>query len=209
MDLKIDDIKAYCLHLKNAKDRTENMTNELNSFTSNWEIFDAIWKQPGYIGISESFKSIIRKAKEDGYKQVLIFEDDVKFTSSKSKEQFQKCIDSLPEDWDVLLGGIYALTNMKDLENESINDCIKKIGDFSALHCTLLNHTVYDKILKHDPLSKDCHLDRYIGKMSRYTVNTYVCYPMIAIQQSEYSDSGHCRRRVNYDRYLRRFELFE
>lgn len=209
MDLKIDDIRAYCLHLKSAKDRVENMTNELNSFTSNWEIFDAIWKQPGYIGISESFKSIIRKAKEDGLKQVLIFEDDIKFTSDRSKEQFQKCIDSLPDEWDVLLGGIYSLTNLNDLENESINGCIKKIGDFSALHCTLLNHTVYDKILKHDPLSKYCHLDRYIGKMSRYTVNTYVCYPMIAIQKTTYSDSGHVRRQVNYDNYLKKFELFK
>lgn len=94
--------------------------------------------------MSRSFKKAIGEAQKLGLKQVLVFEDDVRFTSEKSREGFQNALDSLPDDWDVLLGGIYADTNLFDC-----NEHIKKVESFSALHCVLLRDTMYDKILAH------------------------------------------------------------
>lgn len=207
--MRIDEIESYCVHLPNRMDREKNMKIELDGFTSNWKVFGAIKKSPGYIGVSESFKSIVRSAKERGLKQVLIFEDDIKFTSVNSKEQFQKCIDSLPNDWDILLGGIYSLVDLNDLNNESINCCIKRIGDFSALHCTLINESAYDMVLRHNPYDKYTHLDRWVGYLSANDrLKVYVSYPMVAIQNTTYSESGPARVEVNYDRMLDKFDLF-
>lgn len=204
MEIKLEDIKSYCIHLKNRKDREPNMIKELNSFTSNYEIFDAIKINPGYKGTSESFKSIIKKAKENNLDQVLIFEDDVKFTSKNSKVKFQSAIDSLPEKWDILLGGVYT-TNINN--SNKIDDHILKIGDFSSLHCTLVNKSAYDIILNHDyKIIK--HIDRYLGKLSNEDkLNVYLTYPMVAIQYNTFSDN--MKRSVNYDRLLKKFELFE
>jgi len=203
MEIKLENIKSYCVHLKKRKDREKNMIKELNSFTDNWEVFDAIAMSPGYKGTSESFKSIIRQAKSNNLEHVLIFEDDVKFTSKNSKIKFQKAIDSLPENWDILLGGVYHLTN-KEIK---ANGHILKVDDFSSLHCTLINKTAYDAILQHNYKGSK-HLDRYLGKLSKENkINVYLTYPMVAIQYNTFSDN--VKRSVNYDKLLEKFELFE
>lgn len=207
MKLKLEDIKSYCVHLKKRKDREPNMIKELNSFTSNYEIFDAIKMDPGYKGTSESFKSIIRKAKENNLDQVLIFEDDVKFTSENSKIKFQKSIDSLPSNWDILLGGVYTMSDSTKIDKLKVGKHLLKIGDFSSLHCALINKSAYDIILNHDYRDMK-HIDRYLGKLSKENkLNVYVSYPMIAIQYNTFSDN--VKRTTNYDRLLEKFELFE
>jgi GR25 family glycosyltransferase involved in LPS biosynthesis len=207
MKLILNEIESYVVHLKKRKDREENMIKELNSFINKWEVFDAIKMNPGYKGTSESFKTIIRKAKEKGLEQVLIFEDDVRFTSKKSKEKFQKAIDSLPEKWDILLGGVYTLSKPRKIEELKFNEHLLKIGDFSSLHCILINKSCYDKILEHKP-NEVKHLDRYLGKLSRENkINAYLAYPMVAIQYNTYSDNVN--KHVNYNKLLDKFELFD
>lgn len=205
MELKLENIKSYCIHLKTRRDREKNMFKELDSFTSNYEIFDAIKMSPGYKGTSESFKSIIKKAKGEKLKQVLIFEDDVRFTSKKSRSKFQIAINSLPDKWDILLGGVYTSKNKP--EESKYNDHISILGDFSSLHCILINESCYDKILEHNP-NKDKHLDRYLGRLAKSEeINAYLTYPMIAIQYNTYSNN--VKRHVNYDKLLNKFKLFD
>jgi len=205
MGIDLNKVESYVVHLKNRKDREENMIKELNSFVDNWEVFDAIKMNPGYKGTSESFKSIIRDAKDKGLDQVLVFEDDVRFTSKKSKIKFQNAIDSLPEKWDVLLGGVYTMSKPRKINK--INKHLVKVGDFSSLHCILINKSAYDKILEHDPNTVK-HLDRYLGKLSREDkLKTYLTYPMVAIQYNTYSDNVN--KSVNYNKLLDKFELFD
>jgi len=205
--MKINKIKSYCIHLKDRIDREENMIKELNYFTDNCEIFDAIRRIDGCEGTSMSFKSIIKSAKKDNLECVLIFEDDVKFTSVKSKEQFQKCIDTLPDNWDVLLGGTYGLVDQQDLTNEPFNKYIRKVGDFSSLHCVLFNKSCYDKILNHDT-NKINHIDRYLGNLSKNgNLNVYLSYPMIAIQYNTFSDN--CKTVIDYDWQLKKMEILK
>lgn len=205
--MNLKDIKAFVIHLKKRTDRRKLFEKELKGFKKNYEVFDAIKRHNGYEGTSESFKSIIRHCKENDIKQVLIFEDDVKICSSKSKDKFQECINSLPEDWDILLGGVYSLLNMGNLKNK-VGEHLLKIDDFSSLHCTLINHTAYDKLLKHDYKKKFKHLDRYLGNLSKNKeLNVYLAYPMVAIQHDGYSDNA--KTVTNYSRLLERFKLLK
>jgi len=205
--MKLNEIESFCVHLTDRIDREVNMFNELNSFVDNCTIFDAIRRYEGYEGTSMSFRAIIKEAKNRGLKQVLIFEDDVKFTSLKSNDQFQRCIDTLPDDWDILLGGTYGLVNMDDINKDPYNEYIRKVGDFSSLHCVLFNESCYDKILLHDTKSNLTHIDRYLGSLSKDgKLNVFLSYPMIAIQYSTFSDN--CKGYVNYDWALKRFELY-
>jgi hypothetical protein len=59
---------------------------------------------------------------------IMTFEDDVKFTSPNSRKRFEEVYQTLPEDWDVFLGGIY----MWD-KTLIINDSLTKCRDFSGL----------------------------------------------------------------------------
>lgn len=206
--MKLDNIKSYVIHLRKRTDRYKLFTKELRGFKKDYEIFNAIRKTQGCWGTSESFKSIIKKCKKEGYKQVLIFEDDVKFCSPKSKEKFQKAIDDLPKDWDILLGGVYSLGNKNELKKGVVTDNLVKVTDFSSLHCTLINHTAYDYFLKHDYNKGMKHIDRFLGRESKKgNISVYLTYPMVAIQHEGYSDN--VKGNVNYKNLLKNFELLK
>jgi hypothetical protein len=132
-------------------------------------------------------------------KRILIFEDDVKFTSSRSMHYFYDCVGQLPEDWDILLGGSYSY-----LEKSREGNLIK-VSDFSSLHCTLVRDTAFKHFLSHNPEDvKD--IDRHLGKLSKKgELSVYLCNPMIAIQHNGYSHNKE--RAVNYDNLLKRYKL--
>lgn len=206
MKLKLKDVEAYCIHLSNRKDREENMYNELDSFAPNqYTITEAVRDTIGKIGVSKSFKNIINIAKYKGLEQVLVFEDDVQFTSDKSSERFQMAMETLPEDWDMLLGGIYYCDKL-----EPYNQYMKKINNFSALHCVLFRDTVYDKILSHKiDGHKTRHIDKYLSDfIGDEKLNIYVTYPMVAIQYPGISDTiNTVNNNVDYTTILDKFNI--
>ena len=201
--MKLEDLKGYCIHLSKRTDREENMYKELDYFIPNqYTVLEAVKHPVGKVGVSRSFKKAIGEAQKLGLKQVLIFEDDVRFTSEKSREGFQNALDSLPDDWDVLLGGIYADTNLFDC-----NEHVKKVESFSALHCVLLRDTMYDKILAHkEDNHKTVDLDTYIGTFSKNEeINVYLAYPMIAIQYT--GKSNTVNKVVDYSKHLEKYDI--
>jgi GR25 family glycosyltransferase involved in LPS biosynthesis len=190
-------MKKIVIHLKEDHKRLRILTSELKSL--DYEIFDAIKLNPGNLGISESFKQVIRNNINE--KRILVFEDDVKFTSPKSIEQFYNCASQLPPDWDILLGGSYFY-----LEAGRTGDLIK-VSDFSSLHCALIRNTAYEHFLSHNHNEiKD--IDRHLGRLSKQgKLNVYLCNPMVAIQ---YNGFSHNRgQTVNYDNLLKNYNVMQ
>jgi len=203
--MKLEELEGYCIHLANRKDREENMYKELDYFIPNqYNILNGVIDPIGKIGVSMSFKNAIRTAQLKGLEQVLVFEDDVRFTSDKSRERFQMAMNTLPDDWDILLGGVYYCDKLQEC-----NEYMKKVNKFSALHCVLFRNTVYNKIMKHEiDGQKTVHLDIYLSNLSiTNKLNIYVAYPMIAIQYE--GESNTANRVVNYKNLLDKFEILK
>lgn len=203
--MRLEDIKGYCIHLSKRTDREENMYKELDYFIPNqYTILEAERHPIGKIGVSRSFKKAINEAKKLNLDYVLVFEDDVRFTSERSRECFQNAINTLPDDWDILLGGIYADTNLFDY-----NEHMKKVESFSALHCTLIRETAYDKFLQHkEEDKKTSHLDNYLGEFSKKgELNIYLAYPMIAIQYT--GKSNTINQVVDYSKNLEKYDILK
>jgi hypothetical protein len=192
-------MKKIVIHLKEDHKRLKTLNQEMGKFFLDYELFDAIKLNPGRLGVSESFKQVIKNNLSE--KRILIFEDDVKFTSSKSLEHFYDCVGSLPEDWDILLGGSYWYS-----EKENLGRLIK-IGDFCSLHCVLVRDTAYKHFLSHNP-EEVKEIDRHLGKLaSKGELNVYLCNPMVAIQ---YNGFSHNREKdVNYDNMLRSYNVMQ
>lgn len=185
-------MEARVIHIKGDKD---TYTRELESFGIKYKVFNAIVKEQAYEGISESFKDIVLECEDMDH--VLIFEDDVKFTSKFSRENWGICISNLPPDWDILLGGSYQF---EAHEEQPESKSIIRVKDFSSLHCVLINNKCFQHILSHD-IKEVKHLDRWLGKLaSEDKIKVYVCNPQIAIQHNGFSRTRN--KFVNYDHLL-------
>lgn len=201
--MNFQNIEKFIINLPERSDRLKTTLKELKN-VENCRIYPAIRnKTQGFKGLSDTVKEIIKIAKKENYKRIVIFEDDVKITSKKSIEKFQMSMNSLPPDWDILLGGVYSILNGDKIWNEHL----KLLKDFSSLHFTLINHTSYDIILEHD-VKKKKHLDRYLGEKSKNgELKVFLTWPMIAVQHAGKSDITN--KMVNYERLLKKFEILK
>jgi hypothetical protein len=189
-------MKKFVIHLTEQKERLKTLTHEMNRFYLDYTISPGVKLVPGSKGISESFKNIVRENSNED--MILIFEDDVKFTSDKSLVKFFECIESLPGNWDILLGGSYWYQEELNLGN------LIKVKDFCSLHCVLIRKSAYDAFLSHDGSIKE--IDRHLGKLSSEgKLNVYLCNPMIAVQYNGFSHNRGSQ--VNYDKLLSNFNI--
>jgi hypothetical protein len=181
-------MKRYVIHIEGSP-RKRQMTSEMDRFyKGEYEIFKAIVKPIGSEGTSESIKEIIRQNYNEPFIQ--IFEDDVRFTSYRSRELFEKGFRLLPSDWQLYLGGSYTHNVAQEL------GYVRKIYDFSSLHNAVINKNCYDHFLNHNPKQVQ-DIDRYV---SQKLTDVYLCNPQIAIQHNGYSYNKDSYK--NYDRFL-------
>jgi hypothetical protein len=180
----------HVIHIKGSP-RHDMMRKEMNSlYMGEYSVFNAIVDNNPKKGISESFKSIIEENYEEPF--IHIFEDDVKFTAHNSREVFENGFQSLPDDWDLYLGGSYTY------DTRSVEDLgvLLKIKNFRSLHCVVIRKPAYDAFLSHD-VSRVENIDTWVSSQG---LNVYLCNPQIAIQHQGYS--YNMKRVVDYNRYL-------
>ena len=80
--------KIIYINLKKREDKKTYIENQLNKFELEYERFDAIeYPTQGNVGCSLSHLAVLKLAKERGYKNILILEDD--FTFNVSKNEFE------------------------------------------------------------------------------------------------------------------------
>jgi hypothetical protein len=176
------------IHLQHRADRMELLLDQLEQQNiKNYKIWNGI-VNPKIIakGISQAHKQIVRFAKENQLPEILIAEDDLKFTT---KNAFSFFLKNKPSDFDIYLASIYLGEIKED----------NTVDDFSGLTFYIIREDYYDTFLstpEHD------NLDRLI----KYTGKFIVCNPFTVIQQNGFSDNVgmYC----NYDALLSGRKLF-
>lgn len=194
--------KIYCINLDRRKDRWDETLLEL----SKWELSDSVTRfsavdgntlindtiiNNGELGILTTHINIINEAKEKGYKNILIIEDDIEFTEEiLNLEQYMS---SVPEDWDMLYFGGNHNKHMGKQIN-FLNEKIIKLNETYGIHCVVINNTIYDLIL--DLISRRGKpIDVYYADIQK-SYNCYGFNPSIALQRESFSDIQN--KNVNY-----------
>lgn len=199
MKLNLDKIPTCLINLEHRTERLERSMNELKNFFPKKDIITmkAIEHRKPVCGIGQSHLKCIQLAKQNNWPYVIVCEDDLKFQSINSKKHSKLCFNNAPEDFDILLGGIYTSAKLT-----SYNDYWDKTGEFSGLHFYVVNSKCYDKLL-----SFECneHIDRWIGKQK--DLNCYVAKEFFCIQYNGFSDNV-CRD-MDYSYLLKRFKLLK
>lgn len=191
-------------------EKQDNLLKQLNCVCPNIypHVFEAIntrHLKNHHIGCALSHRAVIQEAKDNGYKKILVFEEDAKLHNN-FKNFLEKNINELKTvPWDILyLGG--CVWNPKPPKKprtfESVKNCdyLKIITRSTCTQGLAYNHTCYDYILKSLPSTIDemeewCKLHKAIDQWLMYKMqgigsvrdgirkfNCYVTEPRICSQ---------------------------
>lgn len=182
--------RIYCVNLDRRKDRWERSNEIFKNYNLTVERFVAIdgkelksneMKLPsGVIGILRSDLAIIKNAKQNNYKNILIFEDDIEF-SEDFNQKFDEYIKQIPEDWSfIYLGG----NNKRPAT--MISENAKKIDLMYSAYAVIIRQNVYNELI--EEISKEQKQVDLIFASLQKKYPSYMIYPYLVWVRNDYSD---------------------
>jgi hypothetical protein len=177
----------YCMNLKCRPDRWAETVEEVKKLGNDYRLirYEAVEDRKNPVrGNAQTFLDLIRMAKKQKREAILIGEDDM-VLCDESRDGWERAVDELPDNWDILLGGVYFIKGKED-----ITPHLCKITDFCALHFIMVRRSAYDLVLNYEKNNYGFrNIDRYIGRLGvTGKLNVYLAWPMISSQRAGYSD---------------------
>lgn len=168
--------------LINLPDRPEKLESAIKEMASFFDVphfykIDGVIESSPYLGIAQAHMNCIQFAKECESPYVIIMEDDIEFRPG-AREYANECFNNLPDDWDILLAGLYSTDKLTPY-----NDYWQQTGEFAGLHFYVVHSKAYDTILN---FKKNSHIDRFMagpGKLKCFVTNKF-----FAIQKPVHKD---------------------
>lgn len=153
--------KVYAINLKSSTDRKENITFECHKIGTHFQLVEAVdgvaenvtwvqndansryegWTQ-GAAGLVYTTKGIIEDAKANGYKSIMIMEDDIIFRPNAYRDA-KKLFEQLPDNWELF-----------HLASQNYNGSARRMGNLMRLtgawscQIYMINENVYDEYLE-------------------------------------------------------------
>ena len=174
-------LTIYCINLNHRKDRWKLIKDQYEKFCTKIYRIPSVFHKDNVVSCGLSFLKCITIAKKLQKQKILICEDDITF-HDKSRELWVKCQQELPNDWDILLGGISNFEN-KNIKGKKYKYLVK-LNDFSGEHMMLVNSKAYNKLFHYISINqfKIKHFDRFLGSLAkRNLLNIYCCVPFVSI----------------------------
>jgi GR25 family glycosyltransferase involved in LPS biosynthesis len=183
--------EIYCINLDYRTDRWANAQIEFSKagILDKVKRFSAIKHDDGRVGVIKSNLEILKIAKEKKLKNVLIFEDDVKFIYDNPNEILQMSIDQIKGiNWHLF----YLGANTHDKLIKFKPNLILLKNSF-AVHSMAYSNLMFDIFIKRYENIKEIKnfddvLDVYLARQIQ---EKYVCLmvnPMLTTQMNSYSD---------------------
>lgn len=184
MDINSFFDKIYCINLDDRLDKWVDVKQQFDDLgISNVERFSAIKKEPGYLGCKESHVNIIKKSKKQGYRRILVFEDDV-FFIKRDIDLINKSLSELNSiEWELFYLGATVRPNTKLVEKTS---SLVKTNFAYTTHAYAINSSVFDIIIENVP--KHNIIDVFYSKVVIPRGKSFILNPMVCIQKPGYSD---------------------
>ena len=188
--------KLVCINLDRRVDRWDECKKQFefhNLQVKRFSAFDGTdimhhELKSGEIGAFLSHLEVIKYAKEQGLKNILIMEDDVEFCEDVNKSFFQRKKE-LPK-WDFLyFGANTTLNNIHMNPSKSptkVTNNIYRMKEGYTTHCYAVDSSVYDRLLTfHENVTQPIDV-LYSSILEEY--RSYVFHPPLAWQRPGYSD---------------------
>jgi len=134
--------KLLYINLDHRADRRSQVETELTKMGLSGERFSAILANPGYVGCLQSHLGALELAKQSGWANVLILEDDFQFIVDKSTfEQELNIFFELEIPYDVLM------LSYNILEKRPFNDTVSRAINVQTASGYLVHERFYDALI--------------------------------------------------------------
>lgn len=195
--MNLSDVKKLVINLPERTDRLAEFREQEKYIKSNALVVHGIRNPDPKKGVAQAHINAIDYAIRHRLDHVLIMEDDCIFPAKdKTLEHINLCLANLPDEWDILLGGVYDSYHLRPY-----NNYWNSVGQFCALHFYIVNRSAYSRFLKYDGKH---HLDRWLN-LNNTDLKCFVSKDFFAIQSNGYSDN--VKSKVNYDKFLKRYSI--
>ena len=182
------------INLDHRKDRLEHVTKELAKIGIQGERFAAVKTKVGAIGCSMSHIKCLELAKNRGYNQIFICEDDITFLNPEVlMDSIQKFCNDTTIEWDmVLIGG----NNVPPYQK--VGDYCIRVSNCQTTTGYVVKKHYYDTLINNfresvsnlikDPDNKNAYaLDMYWKRLQKQD-KWYMIFPFTVTQCESYSD---------------------
>lgn len=187
--------------LINLDKRTDRLSRCMDIFQSNG-VADLVERFPGVVpdpsddipstpgtekikiplyGCLLSHLNIIKKAKENNWKSVLVFEDDVDFLNS---EVIDHAVDQLSQrNWSLFYLGANTHTPLERVDKNLLR---LKFG--YATHAVAYHENFYDAFISQFEQKQIKIIDVWLSEFGQENFESFCTYPITAVQVSNHSD---------------------
>jgi len=180
----------HIIHLRNtewSQERFDSFNRETNEQgISDCMVWDGVHDSNRIRGISRAHKQIIQYAKEKGFPEICIMEDDCIFTANGAYDFYIK---NKPHDFSIYLGGVSNI--LKREENY--------ITDFRGMTLYTVHESFYDRFLS---VPETVNIDAGLKGLGKY----YLCPKIVCSQKAGYS--YHKKRHKDYSHLLKQYDTF-
>lgn len=174
-----------CINLINRPERRQKFIDHWKNYP--YQFFTAIPHANPVRGCFESHISCIKYAKEQGWKNVLILEDDAQIVLDLNN------VPKFPDNWEmVYLGGLCIhIKNWGELNNDYVS------GVVFACHAYVINSNIFDEILTKSE-TYNGPVDAFYAEQIHQTHNTYMIKTSHIVQEAGWSDIDNKKKWENF-----------
>lgn len=186
----------FVINLRKRRDRLGSVRVEFESHNFEYYIFYATENINGQQGVYDSLISLFKDCLRWGFKNVLVFEDDVKMLADPI--EFERVMDlaviELPTSWEMLYLGA-NLPSPDSVAEYSAHLLVAKRA--LALHAVAYSRECMEMIVA---LPKMLPVDLQIANFIHPRGRTFITYPILCSQQEGFSDIE--KRQTNYKIFI-------
>lgn len=172
--------KIYLINLPERKDRYLISMWELSKYAIPYQTVRAVKHADGRDGLYQTMRKVFEQAVADGHKNVLIFEDDLKFVHDPAPVM-ESVLKSLPADYDLF----YLGCNLVKPPAAFFAENLLPVSRALSTHAVAYSRPCMERILS---LPKMLPYDLLLANVIQPAGKSYCSYPFLVSQYPGHSD---------------------
>lgn len=185
------------VNLKSRTDRLQSSTELLDRLGVTYEVWEATEnKEKPILGLVDSMQRYFRKVLAAGGERCLVFEDDIKELFHHETvfcETMNKCIEQLPNDWDLFYLGCNVAYGIEKFYSENLVTLKMAYATHAVAYSKRAMEFVIDREIR-EPF------DNCLVRDFQPNAKVFCSYPMLFTQAESYSDIE--KKNTDYSRFL-------